>query len=126
MNVPPQSVRRLIESSGQDIRHIINLLQTQKELGDSALNMAKDEKVMINNFEAGNRLLNCGTNVSATTFRDKVDLFFIDHDFVPMIVQESYLTSMGDRDSLKDLERMAEAADLISHGDILNIQIRTE
>lgn len=86
MNVPPQSVRRLIESSGQDIRHIINLLQTQKELGNSALNMAKDEKVMINNFEAGNRLLNCGTNVSATTFRDKVDLFFIDHDFVPMIV----------------------------------------
>ena len=38
------------------------------------------------------------------TYRSKLDLFFIDHDFVPLLVQESYLTSFGtDRDSMEDL-----------------------
>ena len=44
---------------------------------------------MINNFEAAHRLLNHGCNNLDTkypTFRDKVDLFFVDHEWVPLLM----------------------------------------
>lgn len=82
---------------------------------------------MINNFDAAKRMMNHGDqdlSLSYPSFKSKLDLFFIDHDMVPMLVQESYLNSMQDRNTLEDLEQMAEAADQISVGDQLNIQIR--
>ena len=51
--------------------------------------ITKDEKVMINNYDAAKKLLNHGgnnLNKLYPTFRQKLDLFFIDHDFVPMLV----------------------------------------
>ena len=59
--------------------------------------IAKDEKVMLNNFDAASRLLNLGDSKISNDykqFRQKLDLFFIDHDFVPMLVQENYLNAM--------------------------------
>ena len=82
---------------------------------------------MVNNHEAANKLLNDGIeplNKKYPTFRQKLDLFFIDFDFIPLLVQESYLNSFGDRDSLQDIEIMAEASDMISFSDQLNVQIR--
>jgi len=83
---------------------------------------------MINNFEAAYRLLNHGA-VSLDTkyprFQQKIDLFFIDHDWVPLLVQESYLNGMGQRKELEDIEQMAMASEFISLGDCINRQIRT-
>ena len=59
------------------------------------------------------------------TFRQKIDLFFIDYEMIPLLVQENYLNSMGDKSSLSDIERLAEAADFISVGDCINRQVRT-
>jgi hypothetical protein len=50
-----------------------------------------------------------------------MDLFFIDYDFIPMLMQENYLTAMGERKSLQDIEAMAAAADFISLGDSINV-----
>jgi hypothetical protein len=64
--------------------------------GDNPNNIAKDEAVMINNFDAANKLLNHGEvslNKRYPTFRQKMDLFFIDYEFIPLLVQESYLNS---------------------------------
>jgi hypothetical protein len=51
---------------------------------------------MINNYDAAHRLLNHG-NVSLDkrypNFRNKVDLFFVDFEWVPLLIQESYLGS---------------------------------
>lgn len=58
-----ESLEKLIESSGNDIRQIINILQMWKNslLTKSQLtSISKDEKVMINNFDAAHRLLNHG------------------------------------------------------------------
>lgn len=41
---------------------------------------------MINNFEAAFRLLNCAEKLSDKSFRDKLDLFFVDHEWVPLLV----------------------------------------
>jgi len=50
----------------------------------------KDDKVMINNFEAAFRLLNSAPGGTLQTkcpkFRDKVDLFFVDYEWVPLLV----------------------------------------
>ena len=51
---------------------------------------------MINNFDAAHRLLNCGEkplDAVYPTFRQKLDLFFIDYEFIPLLVQEAYLNS---------------------------------
>jgi replication factor C subunit 1 len=53
-----------------------------------------------------------------------MDLFFIDYDLIPLLVQESYLNSMGDRKSMEDIEAMASAAEYISLGDIASRQLR--
>jgi hypothetical protein len=79
---------------------------------------------MISNFDAAHRLLDHGKrslNLSYPEFRQKLDLFFIDYELVPLLVQENYLNSMGDRSSLYDVESMALASDYISLGDSVNI-----
>ena len=125
---------QLIQSSGGgDLRQIINILQMWKNqhrnFGEAFLSgISKDESVMINNFDAAHKLLNCGEkplDQQYPTFRQKLDLFFIDYDFIPLLVQEAYLNSFQNRKEAEDLEAMAEAADMISIGDQLNVQIRT-
>lgn len=59
------------------------------------------------------------------TFRQKLDLFFIDYEMIPLLVQENYLNSMGDRQTPADIENLADAADFISIGDCINRQVRT-
>lgn len=56
---------------------------------DNLGSIGKDEAVMINNFEAANKLLNHGEvslNRKYPSFRQKMDLFFIDYDFIPLLV----------------------------------------
>ena len=79
---------------------------------------------MINNFDAAYRLLNMGNQkMNYPLFRDKLDLFFIDHEFVPLLVQDNYLNMFQDQD---DIEAVANAADFVSQGDLVNVKIRTE
>ena len=78
---------------------------------------------MINNFDAAHRLLNHGgksLNDRYPKFSDKLDLFFIDHEWVPLLIQDNYLNSMKNKDSLQDILAMADAAEFISIGDSLN------
>ena len=63
LKMDPRYIKQLIESSGSDLRQIINILQMWKNQnvsngGDFLKNIAKDEKVMINNYDAAHRLLN--------------------------------------------------------------------
>lgn len=58
--------------------------------------IAKDEKVMLNNFDAASKLLNLHdykVTSKYKTYRSKLDMFFIDHEFVPLLVQENYLNA---------------------------------
>ena len=120
LSVSDQQLETLIASTGgSDLRQIINILQMWKRF-DNPLDISKDESVMINNFDAANKLLNHGEvslHKNYPTFRQKMDLFFIDYDFIPLLVQESYLNSFSERESMQDVEDMATAAEMISFGD---------
>ena len=94
-------------------------------MGDKGFlrNISKDESVMISNFDAAHRLLDHGKNSlndKYPSFRQKIDLFFIDYDLIPLLVQENYLTAMGDRKTMDDIEKLADAADYISMGDAVS------
>lgn len=54
------------------------------------------------------------------SFRDKLNLYFIDNDYMPLFIQENYLSSLASNCSLNDIERMANSADYISIGDCVN------
>lgn len=82
---------------------------------------------MINNFEAAYRLLNHGSTPldrRYRRFRDKLDLFFIDFEWVPLLIQDSYLNVMSAGTESQNIEAMADASEFISLGDSLNRQIR--
>ena len=58
--------------------------------------IGKDHKVMLNNFDAASVFLNLGDKKVESrypNFRIKLDLFFIDHEMVPLLVQENYLNA---------------------------------
>jgi len=69
---------------------------------------------MISNFEAAKMLF------QDNTYRNRLDLFFIDHEFIPLLIYENYLNAFQDRNSQNDLLRMAEASDSISISDLIN------
>ena len=90
---------QMIESSGNDIRQVINLLQmwnqqrgpnaTEKDDKNFVEKTKKDAKVMMTNYDAAWKLLNSGEgglNTKYPSFNDKLDLFFIDYDWVPMLI----------------------------------------
>ena len=93
---------------------------------------------MINNFDAAARLLNIGdakVMKQYPTYKHKMDLFFIDHEFVPLLVHENFLLAMEKRLQARgmvnqvvtnELEKMALATDALSTSDILNKKIRQE
>jgi replication factor C subunit 1 len=123
LQVDKATIDQVVESSGNDIRQIINILQmwNNHQMDSGFLKkISKDESVMISNFDAALRLLDHGRknlNVNYPEFRHKMDLFFIDYDMIPNIMQENYLNAMGDVRDMRSIEAMAEAADYISMGD---------
>ena len=76
---------------------------------------------MISNFDASAKLLD-SYQLKGTTYKDKMDLFFIDTDMVPLLVYENYLTAIAtDRYAVK---KMAQAMDSIALSDTFNRKIR--
>ena len=69
------------------------------------------------------------------SFRQKIDLFFIDYDLIPLLIQENYLSSIrkddysnkkNDTDISNSLEKLAQAASSIAQGDIISKVIRNQ
>ena len=133
----------LIESSGNDIRQMINTLQLQTKTQKSLTfleaknqyplpfplhrlrSISKDEESMSNPFEAATKLLN-QREVQSLPFRKKMNLFFIDFQIMPLLIHENYLTCYGQNQTVKDVKDMAESADYISLGDCIDKAVHSE
>jgi hypothetical protein len=53
-------------------------------------------------------------------FIDKMNLFFIDYGLIPLMVYDNYLAAWKQNRSPQCISTMAEQADLMSVGDMLN------
>ena len=126
----------LCEICGNDIRQIINYLEiwskTHKSLkfsdisGDKEV-QGKDEVVMLKNFDAAKELLNSKSHTYP--FRKLLDLYFIDYDLIPLLIQENYLStfpSQNFKSKKEELESISIASDLISESDVIDKRIRSQ
>lgn len=140
LKVPPNVVNALIEGSHADIRQVINMLSTAKLDQDamdfdSGKEMSKswEKHVILKPWDIVSKILGGGLFApnSTTTLNEKIELYFNDHEFSSLMLQENYLgtnpmlsnTYSGKEKNLKMLELTDSAAESISDGDLVDRMI---
>ncbi|KAL9038003.1 MAG: hypothetical protein Q9214_005455, partial [Letrouitia sp. 1 TL-2023] len=140
LKIPPNVVNALIEGSHADIRQVINMLSTAK-LDQEAMDfntgnkMSKDwqKHVVLKPWDIVSKILGGGLFAASSkaSLNDKIELYFNDHEFSSLMLQENYLgtqpiiaqTYSGKEKSLKLLELCDRAAESISDGDLVDRMI---
>lgn len=140
LKVPPNVINSLIEGSHADIRQVINMLSTAKLDQDamdfdSGKEMSKswEKHVILKPWDIVSKILGGGLFApnSTTTLNEKIELYFNDHEFSSLMLQENYLgtnpmlsnTYSGREKNLKMLELTDSAAESISDGDLVDRMI---
>lgn len=135
LKLEPSVIGQLVQATGNDIRQIINLMstvsKTQKVIGHEntkAIAESWKKHVVLKPFEITSTLLGgpIFSPSSKSTMNDKLDLYFNDIDFAPLMIQENYLMTLPQVLSKSEhLKRIAKAADCISQSDSINSLIRS-
>ncbi|KAI8934563.1 hypothetical protein NX059_008261 [Plenodomus lindquistii] len=140
LKMPTPVVNALIEGSHADIRQVVNMISTAK-LDQAAMDFDKgkqmskswEKHVILKPWDITQKILGGGmfATSSKATLNDKIELYFNDHEFSPLMLQENYLGTnpilshslSGKEKMLKNLELASEAADSISDGDLVDRMI---
>ncbi|KAG2121607.1 replication factor RFC1 C terminal domain-containing protein [Suillus clintonianus] len=140
MKIPANVIDQLITGSQSDIRQVLNMLSTWRLSSssmdfDEAKNLAKinEKYTILTPFDVTYKILGpyaFGPN-ARETLGDKMELYFHDHSFVPLFIQENYLKTQpvkarnleGPPKMLKQLELMDQAASSISDADLVDALI---
>ncbi|KAJ4199730.1 DNA replication factor C complex subunit Rfc1 [Fusarium falciforme] len=142
LKLPPAVVDALIEGSNKDIRQIINMISTAKLDQSSmdfdqskAMSKAWEKHVILKPWDICQKMLAGGlfAPASKSTLNDKIELYFNDHEFSFLMIQENYLRTKpmalngkgyNQREyNLKALELFDNAAESISDGDLVDRMI---
>ncbi|AEO71732.1 a5a3a6e7-1969-48c3-b0a9-c5ac584c6b3a [Thermothielavioides terrestris] len=142
LKLPVPVVNALIEGSGRDIRQIINMLSTAKldqttmDFDQSkAMTKAWEKHVILKPWDICQKMIAGGlfSPASKATLNDKIELYFNDHEFSFLMIQENYLRSKPaalsgkgynpQMQKLKHLELVDHAAESISDGDLVDRMI---
>lgn len=137
MKVPANVIDQLIAGSQSDIRQVLNMLSTWKLSSDSmsfdegkALTKMNEKYSIMSPFDITSKML--GPYLFSATARetlgDKMELYFQDHSFIPLFIQENYLKTQpaklrnldGPDKVLRELQLMDKAAASISDGDLVD------
>ncbi|KAK0706378.1 replication factor RFC1 C terminal domain-containing protein [Lasiosphaeria miniovina] len=142
MKLPAQVVNALIEGSNKDIRQIVNMLSTAKldqVLMDfdqtKSMTKAWEKHVILKPWDICQKMIGGGLfgPASKATLNDKIELYFNDHEFSYLMIQENYLRSKPAllssqgysprEQNMKYLELVDQAAESISDGDLVDRMI---
>ena len=140
LKIPPNVVNALIEGSHADIRQVINMLSTAKLDQDSMdfdsgkeMSKSWEKHVILKPWDIVSKILGGGLFApsSTTSLNEKIELYFNDHEFSSLMLQENYLgtnpmlsnTFSGKEKSFKMLELVDQAAESISDGDLVDRMI---
>ncbi|KAJ5604476.1 hypothetical protein N7510_009630 [Penicillium lagena] len=140
LKIPPPVLDGLIEGTHADIRQVINMLSTarldQKSMDfDKGKQMSKawEKHVILKPWDIVSKILNAQmfSPNSNLTLNDKTELYFNDHEFSYLMLQENYLKTRptlasnyhGREQKLKLLELADNAASSISDGDLVDRMI---
>ncbi|KAL5321600.1 hypothetical protein ACEPPN_009560 [Leptodophora sp. 'Broadleaf-Isolate-01'] len=140
LKLPMAVIEALIEGSNKDIRQIINMISTAKldqtvmDFDQSkAMSKAWEKHVVLKPWDICHKLLGGGMFApsSKATLNDKIELYFNDHEFSYLMIQENYLSTkpalasnLSPREArLKALQLADQAAESISDGDLVDRMI---
>ncbi|KAH7392543.1 replication factor RFC1 C terminal domain-containing protein [Pyrenochaeta sp. MPI-SDFR-AT-0127] len=140
LKMPAPVVNALIEGSHADIRQVVNMISTakldQEAMDyDSGKKMSKswEKHIILKPWDITQKILGGGmfATSSKATLNEKIELYFNDHEFSPLMLQENYLGTSpiqalnysGKEKNLKMLELASLAADSISDGDLVDRMI---
>lgn len=140
IKMPTPVIDALIEGSHADIRQIINMISTVKldnrdiDFNDSkAMSKAWEKHVILKPWDVVSKILRpqMFASSSTATLNDKIELYFNDHEFSYLMLQENYLKTQpslassysGKQQNLKLLELADNAASSISDGDLVDRMI---
>ena len=139
--MPSTVINALIEGCGGDIRQIVNMISTAK-LDNSqmsfdegkSMSKAWEKHVILKPWDITSKILGGGmfAATSNKTLNDKIELYFNDHEFSYLMLQENYIgtqpilannTPNDKMKKLKRLELVSRAAESISDGDLVDRMI---
>ncbi|KAJ5123889.1 uncharacterized protein N7515_007714 [Penicillium bovifimosum] len=140
LKIPPPVLDGLIEGTHADIRQVINMLSTarldQQSLSfDEGKQMSKswEKHVILKPWDIVSKILSAQmfSPSSTSTLNDKIELYFNDHEFSYLMLQENYIKTkpalagkyQGKEQRLKALELLDNAASSISDGDLVDRMI---
>ncbi|KAI9832329.1 MAG: hypothetical protein M1826_002015 [Phylliscum demangeonii] len=140
LKLPTPVIDALIEGSHADIRQIINMISAarldQEAMSfDEGKSMSKawEKHVILKPWDIVNKILSPAMfgSTSNKTLNDKIELYFNDHEFSYLMLQENYLKTTpsiansytGKGRTLKCLELFDKAAEAISDGDLVDRMI---
>lgn len=142
LKLSPQVLEALIEGSNRDIRQTVNMLSTIKlDQNSMDFDQSKDmskawqKSIVLKPWDICQKILAGGlfSPASKSTLNDKIELYFNDHEFSYLWIQENYLRTKpsalinhgGNKreQNLKVLELMDQAAESISDGDMVDRMI---
>ncbi|KAL8841627.1 MAG: hypothetical protein Q9170_000841 [Blastenia crenularia] len=140
LKIPANVINALIEGSNADIRQIINMLSTakldQEAMDfDSGKKMSKnwEKHIVLKPWDIVSKILGGGmfSQSSKASLNEKIELYFNDHEFSSLMLQENYLGTnpilsqqySGKEKNLKLLELTDRAAESISDGDLVDRMI---
>lgn len=142
LSIPPNVINALIEGSGADIRQVVNMISTAKldsqtMTFEEGKDMSKqwEKHIILKPWDMVGKILGGGlfNPASKSTLNDKQELYFNDHEFAPLMLQENYLGTNPQRTNkfndnpkrknLAALELASKAADAISDGDLVDRMI---
>ncbi|TLD05456.1 uncharacterized protein PgNI_09754 [Pyricularia grisea] len=140
--MPPQVIDALIEGCNKDIRQIINMVHSIKLDGASldytqtkTMTKAWEKHVILKPWDICQKMLAGGlfSPASKATLNDKIELYFNDHEFSYLMIQENYLGTKPmalsgkgynkKEENLKYLELVEKASESISDGDLVDRMI---
>jgi replication factor C subunit 1 len=133
IKLDPNMIDQLVATTSNDIRQIINLLSTismtQKSIDSKTTkNIDKDwsKNIALKPFDIIPRLLSPASWNGTVPLYKKMEWYFDDHSFVPLMMAENYINSKPRAQSkLQGLEMIGEAADSISLGDLVDKRIHS-
>lgn len=143
MKLEKNVVDQLIESTGSDIRQILNMLSTwrlnRKDMSfdeSKKLGLMSEKYSVQTPFNIIPQLIGpySWSKTSRSTLNDKMELYFQDFSFVPLFLQENYLknaparvASVNDTPEavMKRLDLFSKAADSISDGDLIDRMVHS-
>ncbi|KAI5284333.1 hypothetical protein KEM54_001419, partial [Ascosphaera aggregata] len=140
LKVSPQVLDALVEGTRSDIRQLVNMLSTakldQQNLdyeGGKNMSKAWEKHIILKPWDIVGKILSSQTFAPSnnTSLNDKIELYFNDHEFSYLMLQENYIKTnptianrySGPERKMKILELFDNAAESISDGDLVDRQI---